>query len=146
MIILDTNQLLANRSLDTPALTLVQTIAHMTEQRLAIPDLVAEEFAARRNHTLEERQEKVIAAAKEVRALIPGWVFTPPGPTGLWVVEVWNKLRGLFEILPVSANNAREALFREAHRRRPASTSWESDGGRGARDACIWLDALDGRV
>jgi hypothetical protein len=54
-------------------------------------------------------------------------------------VQLWDALyRRTFEVLPLTFEAAREGLWREAQRRRPAKVS----GKEGSRDSAIWVTVL----
>jgi hypothetical protein len=143
VIILDTNQLVSNRSLDTPAMNLLQAVAKATGHQLAVPGLVVDEFVARYEHSVKDAVDTAERALRAVRDLVPGAkVQVPPLPApSAAAMDSGQRLREIFQILPVPVGVASTALRREVVRQLPASTNWERPGF-GARDAAIWLTAL----
>ena len=146
MIVLDTNQLLG-KSPDGVVLRLLQKVAVETGHDLVLPEVVAEEYMAHYQHEIRQALKGVRDGIDDLHRLIPSWT----GETAfLREVETFaekscrDKLAQLFRIHPTPKDAWREALFREAHRRPPAKTSWEKGKpGSGARDAAIWLTTLD---
>jgi len=145
MIILDTNQLWENRSLDTPALTLLAAVAESRGHRLAVSAMVEDEYLARYGHEMTKLVDELKGKYADLQEMNPEWrgKLNVPLP---WkrVGPQKKKLEDIFVIIPTPQNAAYEALLREAHRRRPASTLWDKNKqGSGARDVVVWLTALD---
>jgi hypothetical protein len=137
VIILDTNQLIANRTLDTPALDVLQAIANAKGEQLALPTLVVDEFMAKYRHSLEEAIEALQRADRELRELArhPGEYSDLPIPQQV-IAEQTTRLLDIFkETLPLAEGTANEALRRELRRQRPASTDWKKASG--ARNVAI---------
>lgn len=143
MIILDTNELRANQSLDSPTLHLLRAVAETSGHRLALPALVIEEFVAHHRQSVTEAVSQAERAIQRVRELAPtATIQTPAFPRPEVVAsEVGQRVRETFETLVLDAQDAVVALRRELARERPASTSWDK-AGTGARDAAIWLTVL----
>ena len=146
MIVLDTNQLFG-KSPDGVVLRMVQKVAEQTGHDLVLPEVVVEEYLAHYQHEIEQAVKRVRDGIDDLHRLIPSWA----GETAfLRSVEKFaektrrDKLAQLFRVHPTPKDAWREALFREAHRRPPAKTSWEKGKpGSGARDVAIWLTTLD---
>ncbi len=54
MIVLDTNQLQPHLSLTSPTVAILRAIAQQSGERLAVPQIVADEFIAHFQHHVEE--------------------------------------------------------------------------------------------
>jgi hypothetical protein len=146
VIILDTNQLLANRSLQTPGIHLLQAVSQAMGEQLVIPEVVRDEYLAHYEHDLQEACDKAKAAYAEVERLAPEWTRSVTLAFS-FVQDALKARRGLLERLfrvePVSELSLRRAQEREIHRLPPASTHWaKGKPGYGARDAAIWLTTL----
>jgi hypothetical protein len=144
VIILDTNQLHRNRTLDTPTLSILAAVARVTDNVLALPAIVIEEFVARYEHDVSEAVDAIGKSFRDYRGLNRTWSPQDPAlpPAKSVAMEHGTRLRQMFEILVVTGDIARMALSREILRQRPASIVWKNQGS-GARDAAIWLTVLE---
>jgi PIN domain len=143
MIILDTNQLRSNRTLDTPMLGLLRAIATHTGHVLAIPSLVEQEFLAAFARDVAEVSDEIENAVKKLMTLDREWAGPPlsmPNPDSA-AEAIRVRLREIFTILETTPESSLKALQREITRQPPA---YEGGGsGLGARDAAIWLTTLE---
>jgi predicted nucleic acid-binding protein len=143
VIILDTNQLFHNMTLDTPTLGVLKAIATQKGHRLGIPALVANEFLAVYERKVASTAESLAKQIKNLQAVDPSWagsamIFPDPQASAS---DHAARLLSIFEILPVSDHAAAESLRREVLRQLPAC---EKGGkGIGARDVAIWLTVID---
>ena len=78
MIILDTNQLWRNKTLDTPVLSILRAVAKATGHRLALPALVIEEFLATYEHEIRARGAEIERKVAKLAGLAPQWQQQPP--------------------------------------------------------------------
>lgn len=146
MIVLDTNQLREASPPDGALLALLVKLAELRGDRLALPEIVEEEYLAWCEH---EVQDALGLLSKTARKLSPffgediaGKVPRLRAEDALTVRR--QILQETFRILPTPEGSEHDALIREMKRQRPASTSWDNkDGGSGARDAVIWLTILN---
>ena len=145
MIILDTNQLLSNEGLDTPVLGILLAVANATGHSVALPSVVVEEFIAHYENDVSLIVQTIRKEVDRLRKLMPSWgdlvgLPLPASASG----EHGRRLATMFDILPLPESAAEVALIREARRLRPASTKWDKHKpGSGARDAAIWITALE---
>lgn len=144
VILLDTNQV-HDRSPDGPFVRMLQKIAQQTGHDLVLPEMVSEEHLARYRHEVESATVQVEKAERALHRLVPSWPVETPS-ADIVIKEAVDarkaQLERIFRIHPTPEGAHREALQREANRRRPAKTSWDA-AGAGARDVVIWLTALD---
>jgi len=139
LIILDANQLLANKGLRTPAISVLVALAGASGHRLAVPQTAADEYLAEYERDLEKLCKETTERVERLGRQCPEWgaSFKLKTPD---VVQTRMKqeriLRALIEVLPLPPGAAEAALLRETLRRLPASS------GQGARDVAIWLTTL----
>jgi hypothetical protein len=142
VIILDTNQLRANRTLDTPMLGVLQAVANQTGHRLGLPSLVVDEVVASFRRDLVDKGKALDESVKVLKELDRDWggaAYMLPDPEES-ARTLRAKLYARFEVLPGSPDIAVAALNREIERQLPA---YEAGGsGCGARDVAIWLATL----
>lgn len=142
MILLDSNQLRVEHSLDTPTISILKVLARSTGHRLALPSVAAEEYMAQYEHyvvsLLDEIDDRLEKLKRVDRGGSPAF-FTSPLDAIVFQHREWLHL--MFEIVPLPEGAAQKALAREMRRLLPASTVWDAPG-RGARDVAIWLTAL----
>ncbi|MEU0567955.1 PIN domain-containing protein [Nonomuraea sp. NPDC005983] len=144
MIVLDTNQL---HHLQPPAgapLSMLRTVAFQTGHALAVPEIALEEHHAHYAHETKELHQTATSAIRSLNARLRYSRTNDPDELQLarLMESVSIELREFFTILPTPDWAARESLLREARRLAPAKRSWDGKG-EGARDAAIWLTAVD---
>ena len=106
---------------------------------MAIPETVADEYLAHYERRLEELGSQVVETFRHLKALCSVWgqgMTIGPPDSADETQRHRQVLESTFEVLPLASGAAGEALRREAYRQLPTS------GGRGARDAAIWLTIL----
>lgn len=142
MIILDTC-VLTEQQRSSPIWELLYALRESGTQRVALPEMVLVELLAQRQRRYEETLKKAQNAYNALWKL----QFSDSDGSELWPavdtvqnhVKLWDALyRRTFEVLPLTLEAAREGLWREAQRRRPAKVS----GKEGSRDSAIWATVL----
>lgn len=144
MIVLDTNELQHARPPDGPLLAMLQTLAKQTGHTLALPEIVLEEHLGHYGHAVNDAYSRRLAATRDLRVLVRHWSIEdrPLKVVPTAVQDRTSRLQQVFTILRTPDWACREALLREARRVPPAAISWDRQGS-GARDAAIWLTAVD---
>lgn len=144
MIILDTNQLERAQPPDGPLIAMLQTLGTQTGHHLLLPELVLEEHLAHYRRGVETATARRQEAESDLIRLIPNICYQeqPPPNVDNAVRDRTARLKQVFQIVPTPDTAAHEALLREARRMPPAKTSHDGPGS-GARDAAIWLTAVD---
>ncbi|MFJ9565956.1 PIN domain-containing protein [Streptomyces fuscichromogenes] len=142
MIILDTC-VLTEQQHSSPIWELLYALRESGTQRVALPEMVLVELLAQRQRRYEETLEKAGNAYNALWKLqfsdSDGSEHWPAVETVQHHVRLWDALyRRTFEVLPLTLEAAREGLWREAQRRRPAKAS----GKEGSRDSAIWATVL----
>lgn len=110
----------------------VLRIAKQLSIEVSLPEVVLEESVNSRFEAASaavERLGEAINQASKFLEIDPIYIPSPAEAAELWRQD----LTANFEILPLDAADAKEAVFRETHRIPPARE------GRGARDSAIWL-------
>ena len=136
MIFIDTNMLPRQGSLRNVLMSSVLRVAAHNGIDICISEVVLEESVSARGRAVDEATQKLreaINQASKVIALDDIYIPGREDEVARWEEE----LRSTFRVIPVKGDHAVEALRREAFRRRPARE------GKGARDAAIWLCAID---
>lgn len=116
------------------SMTLLREIAQERNQRLVLPDVVLNELRSKRI----EAVRRDLQAFQNSLSRIRGFAEIPhiEVPSLDVVVERWlAQLEGFFEIEPVTGEEAKAALVREAAGEAPTVQK------HGARDASIWIVA-----
>src|SRR5260370_12505235 len=123
---------------------MLHKVASETGHELILPEMVEIEYLAYYRHEAEGALEKYNRAAADLRRTFPGCgVPTVPGSVLDDIEETPRKqLAAIFRTYPTSDAAWKEASIREANRRSPAKTVWES-AGSGGRDVVIWLTLID---
>lgn len=166
MIILDTNVLQGLKKLDGTTMRLLQGLAKVTGYELALPEIVVEEFLSHRTRNRLDKARELERAARTLQEVLPGWWeeedssrVTTDAIRSLQVSSTVRsphriieqtraaeecRLHEVFTILKSPRGAAEEALKREVWRIAPARTDDNAKRkGTGARDALVWLTALD---
>ena len=143
MIVLDTNQLQPHLSLTSPTVAILRAIAHQSGERLAVPQIVADEFIAHYQHHVEELLSGIRRNINKLRDLDRASNLTLMGSSPIEAIVTQHRdlLEIIFEVLPLPEGAAETALRRELRREQPASTNWGKPGS-GARDVALWLTAV----
>ncbi|WP_457029305.1 PIN domain-containing protein [Kitasatospora sp. P5_F3] len=143
MLFLDTN-ILKGVSLRGPEAELLHVLRTVKAERAAAPETVLVELAAQEHIRHQAKLKAVEDALKELRRASP-WMTIPPVPLGRPgdAREYWRAqyLKVVDPIKP-SVKVYEEALFREANVLPPCKTVGK-DAKTGARDAVIWLTAVE---
>ncbi|WP_381792964.1 PIN domain-containing protein [Streptomyces niveus] len=144
MIILDSN-ILKGTSLRGPEAELLRVIRTAGVENVVAPWIVLEELAAQQALAYEAKYEAAEAAVLKLKAATP-WAPVPL-PRRDPPERVRDHWRGRYaEIvgtLPTSASAYEQALFREANLLAPCKTVNSGKHKTGARDAAIWLTAVE---
>ncbi|MGW2141218.1 PIN domain-containing protein [Streptomyces sp. NPDC001773] len=146
MIILDTSVLFRTTRRHANA-EIIRTIVAAKVDKVAVPWTVMEELAAQKAVAYRDQHAKVQAAIQELRNVTP-WPVPRffGGPELERVREHWrNEFRELVEVLPVSEDVMKQALFREANALEPCKRvpSKSRELKVGARDVTVWLTAVE---
>ncbi|MGW8375403.1 PIN domain-containing protein [Streptomyces sp. ODS28] len=122
---------------------LLRALREAGAHQVAVPWMVLEELAAQKTIPYETKHQRAQEAAKALAEATP-WqeVAGPPPLRSEKVREHWRGLyRQIVDVLPVSEAVMREALYREANKIAPCGD--KKDVKTGARDATIWLSAVE---
>ncbi|MFF6903727.1 PIN domain-containing protein [Streptomyces hydrogenans] len=142
MIILDAN-VLRGTNLRGLEADLLRTIRVAELESVGAPWIAVEEIAAQRAAEYEEKHK---AASKAVRDLAISTPWNPPQPPAHYDAEHvrthWrNRYAEIADVLETSQAAYGEAMFRETNLLAPCKPS--GDNKIGARDAAIWLTAVE---
>lgn len=132
-IFIDTNALSRGHHPLTVTYMALKRVAEHKGLAVLLSDLVIEESTAGRVREAAAALGAVSTALNKASKSIDLDSIYLPNPDELgrrWREELLQS----FEVIPIDADDAREALTREAERRKPAKGS-----GVGARDCAIWL-------
>jgi len=150
VIVLDTNQLRHAAFPQGAVLGMLRKIAEISEQTLALPQMVVVEHVAHHRHEIEvsltSARKALGTLAKAFAQDLTKSISGLSGEDGAEKRRV--ELESSFTVLPTPPGAAEEALAREANRQPPAEQVWVDSDGRpvkahGARDAVIWLTILE---
>jgi PIN domain len=144
VISFDTNQVFG-RAPDGTLIRMLHKVAEQTSHELMLPEIAVEEYLAHYRHKVEVIAKRAKDAVDDLRNLAPDWHGRVPSLLSVGEMAEKSrreKLEQIFRIHPTPAGAWREALSREARRRRPAKTSWDAPG-TGARDVVVWLTVVD---
>lgn len=132
LAVLDTNVLGKAADLNSPLWVSIKKLCAEANITLCLPGIVFNEALNLRREEYQKAQKEFLESNKQI-----GRYFDLPAvyvPDVEEVIEKWTSdLTQMFKLLPGDPVDASEALTREATRKKPAK------GGRGARDALIWL-------
>lgn len=130
------------KALEGPVVGVLLAVARACKQDVLLPQIVADEFLAHRLHEAQTTITAAQAAAKRLARIAPGWARPTQWPDPEAIVSpVKATLEMKLPSMPRTNGIAEKALRREAYRQAPASRDWDNPGG--ARDAAVWLTALD---
>ncbi|MFE5595214.1 PIN domain-containing protein [Streptomyces sp. NPDC056549] len=144
MIILDAN-ILKGTSLRGPAADVLRAIRATGGERVAAPWIAVEEVAAQQALAYERKHEAAVGAVNELRKATP-WEHVPhPKRWGAERVrDHWRQRYGdIAEVIETSAEAYQQAMFRETNLIAPCKTVNSGKNKTGARDAAIWLTAVE---
>jgi hypothetical protein len=135
-VILDTNQLPQNGDPSALSLQVLKAVVSENGKRLAAPELVLVEWESkvRRDAETTWRQARVALDGAGRICQVPE---LPDLDAAALAAGRRQQLEELVEVLPMPGDCWEEALRREANRVPPTRD------GKGARDAAIWLAALE---
>ncbi|WP_407842268.1 PIN domain-containing protein [Streptomyces albidoflavus] len=146
MIILDTN-ILWGMSLRGSSAELLRAIRASNVERVAVPELVMVELAAKQALAYQEKYEAADKALRDLKRATPWGGVQGPGQRDLERVRAqWRKEYGhLVDVIPMKEDAYREGAYREANQIAPCRTVRSNSRSYkiGARDAAIWLTAVD---
>ncbi|MGJ5800448.1 PIN domain-containing protein [Streptomyces europaeiscabiei] len=145
MIILDTNQLESLKPPNGTVLRILSKLANATGNGLALPEMVMVEHLAHRRNKVVNLQDNLRKAVDAISAEVTDARFYNGTVDVDAVIDDYrSRLEVVIkEVIKTPEAAAREALIREAERRAPAETRWDSKPGRGGRDVAIWLTVVD---
>lgn len=144
MIILDSN-ILMGTSLRSPEAELLRAIRATGTARVAAPWIVLEELAARQAISYQQKYDDVASAVDKLNRATPWSQVHPPRQADPERVRGHWKQRyaELVETLPTSPTIYEQAMWREANLLAPCKTVNSGKDKTGARDAAIWLTAVE---
>ncbi|MFJ2875438.1 MULTISPECIES: PIN domain-containing protein [unclassified Streptomyces] len=144
MIILDAN-ILKSASLRGPAADVLRAIRAADGERVAAPWIVMEEIAAQQALAYQRKHDTAVEAVDILRAATP-WsdVPNPRKWDAEHVRKHWReRYASLAETIETSPAAYQEAMFRETNLIAPCKTVNSGKHKTGARDAAIWLTAVE---
>ncbi|OEJ56621.1 hypothetical protein BGM19_38985 [Streptomyces agglomeratus] len=144
MIILDAN-ILKSTSLRSPAADVLRAIRASDGERVAAPWIVMEEIAAQQALAYRKKHDAAMEAVNELRKATT-WADVPHPKR--WPAEHVRKhwrerYASLAEIIETSPAAYQQAMFRETNLIAPCKTVNSGKHKVGARDAAIWLTAVE---
>ncbi|MEU7323413.1 PIN domain-containing protein [Streptomyces griseoviridis] len=144
MIILDTNTL-KGISLRGPEAELLRAIQAAGVQEVSAPWIVFEELAAQQALLYEEKHQAALDAVMVLDKATPWAKVAPPTKDSPERVRSYWRRRytELAKPLPTSLHAYEQALYREANLFAPCKTVNSGKAKVGARDAAIWLTAVE---
>ncbi|MFF2640036.1 PIN domain-containing protein [Streptomyces niveus] len=144
MIILDSN-ILKGTSLRGPEAELLRVIRTAGVETVVAPWIVLEELAAQQVLAYAAKYEAAEAAMLKLKAATPwGSLPLPRRSTPERVRDHWRgRYAEIVGTLPTSPRAYEQALFREANLLAPCKTVNSGKHKTGARDAAIWLTAVE---
>ncbi|MGW7047011.1 PIN domain-containing protein [Streptomyces avermitilis] len=148
LIILDTN-ILTKSDIDSATTDLVKIIRASGVERVAVPWVVLEELTAHRSVPYREKYEAAEAALSSLKEGTPWQIrVTLPQMDLQRFQEEWRrKWLGVVDVVPTSEAALKQAMIREANILPPCKQVTVTAGGDtekiGARDAAIWLTAIE---
>ncbi|RPE39004.1 PIN domain-containing protein [Streptomyces sp. Ag109_O5-1] len=142
MIILDAC-ILRSFSPESSSADLLRAIRTLDAEQVAVPWMVLEELAAQQAIKYRDKFDKAAQAVEALQQVSPWPLKASLGECALADVRAhWrSKWRTVVSEVPTSEVALREAAFREANTLAPCKTV--KDVKTGARDAAIWLSAVE---
>ncbi|MCX5079012.1 PIN domain-containing protein [Streptomyces sp. NBC_00424] len=144
MIILDAN-ILMNTSLRGPAADVLRAIRAADSERVATPWIAVEEVVAKQARLWEKKYAAAVAAVDELRKATP-WapVDHPRRWTGERARRHWReRYADITDVIETSPSAYQQAMYRETNLIAPCKTVNSGKHKTGARDAAIWLTAVE---
>ncbi|MBL3671435.1 DUF4935 domain-containing protein [Streptomyces sp. M2CJ-2] len=144
MIILDAN-IIKGVSLRGPVADILRAIRAAEVERVGTPWIAVEEIAAQEALSYAKKHEAAMEAVEALRKATP-WEHVPHPKR--WSAEHvrrhWReKYSSVTEVLETSHGAYQEALYRETNQIAPCKTVNSGKHKTGARDAAIWLTAVE---
>ncbi|MEU0002177.1 PIN domain-containing protein [Streptomyces microflavus] len=144
MIILDAN-IIKGISLRGPVADVLRTIRAAGVERVATPWIAVEEVAAQEALRYREKHDAAKVAVDVLRKATP-WADVPHPKR--WPAEHvrrhWREQYGsITDVMETSADAYKQALYRETNLIAPCKTVNNGKDKTGARDAAIWLTAVE---
>ncbi|MET8755591.1 PIN domain-containing protein [Streptomyces sp. NPDC004667] len=144
MIILDAN-ILKSTSLRSTVADVLRAIRASGEERVATPWIAVEEVAAQQALSYQAKHAAALAAVEELRKATP-WkhVDHPRKWPAEHVREHWReRYASITEVIETPPAAYQQAMFRETNLIAPCKTVNSGRHKTGARDAAIWLTAVE---
>ncbi|MGR4883960.1 PIN domain-containing protein [Streptomyces sp. LARHCF249] len=144
MIILDAN-ILKGTSLRGPAADVLRAIRAADSERVATPWIALEEVAAQQAIIYKTKHDAAVEAMDGLRKATP-WdhVAHPKKWSPEHVREHWReRYASITEVIETSPTAYQQAMFRETNLIAPCKTVNSGKDKIGARDAAIWLTAVE---
>jgi hypothetical protein len=144
LIILDAN-ILKSTSLRSPAADMLRAIRAAKVERVAAPWIAMEEIAAQQVLSYQAKHEAVLEAVNTLRKATP-WadIAHPRRFDDEHVRKHWRaRYSEIVDVIETSASAYQIAMFRETNLLAPCKTVNSGKNKTGARDAAIWLTAVD---
>ncbi|MFD5110280.1 PIN domain-containing protein [Streptomyces cinereoruber] len=144
MIILDAN-IIKGTSLRGAVADVLHAIRAAGVERVATPWIAVEEIAAQQALAYTEKHKAAMDAVEALRRATP-WehVHHPKRWPAERVREYWReRYSSITEVLETSHTAYQQALFRETNQIAPCKTVNSGSYKTGARDAAIWLTAVE---
>lgn len=144
MIILDAN-ILKSTSLRGPAADVLRTIRAAKVERVVAPWIALEEIAAQQALIYQEKHMAAVAAMDALRKATPwGDIAGPREHDTERVRRHWRERYGeIADVIQTSPTAYQTAMFRETNLMAPCKTVNSGKHKTGARDAAIWLTAVE---
>ncbi|WAE68459.1 PIN domain-containing protein [Streptomyces cavourensis] len=144
LIILDAN-IIKGTSLRGPIADILRAIRAAGVERVATPWIAVEEIAAQQALSYAQKHKAAMDAVDELRKASP-WehVSHPKRWSAEHVRRHWReRYSSVTEVLETSHAAYQQALFRETNQIAPCKTVNSGSHKTGARDAAIWLTAVE---
>ncbi|MEU9033770.1 PIN domain-containing protein [Streptomyces sp. NPDC048352] len=144
MIILDAN-ILKSTSLRGPAADVLRAIRAVGVERVAAPWIAVEELAAQQALAYRDKHDSAMAAVDQLRKATP-WahIAHPKRWSAEHVRKHWReRYSSITDVIETSPEAYQQAMFRETNLIAPCKTVNSGKNKTGARDAAIWLTAVE---
>jgi hypothetical protein len=144
LIILDAN-IIKGTSLRGPVADVLRAIRAAGVERVATPWIAVEEIAAQQAQIYAEKHQAAVDALEDLRKATP-WehVNQPKRWPAEHVRRHWReRYSSITEVLETSHTAYQQALYRETNLIAPCKTVDSGAHKTGARDAAIWLTAVE---
>ncbi|WP_171114552.1 MULTISPECIES: PIN domain-containing protein [unclassified Streptomyces] len=144
MIILDAN-ILKSTSLRSPAADMLRAIRAAKVERVAAPWIAMEEIAAQQVLSYQAKHDAALEAVDTLRKATP-WadIVHPKRFDDEHVRKHWRaRYSEIADVIQTPASAYQMAMFRETNLLAPCKTVNNGKNKTGARDAAIWLTAVE---